>query len=355
MHDNDNLSEEKLKELQRKEVLSDSEEYDIQDRTYNDAPLTRQYILDEQIVGGSELVDEEKKKKQEPPVLIVEEDDDTDNVLIISDQDLDPIIEEPEPAKEPEAPQETEHQDLDPKIEESDKDYIDRDTALTAADHDTFEPVPVKEKKPKETKRSNERGDIPRWLKWAGMIFGFIFVLVLCVLLYLWLTSYVSKDQELSAEKKAYIEMVNKTNQTVMNEDAICKEFVTLTENLMLDIIDADTYREGIVSLSDRLQIEISNFASYPIENTEDSQIKAAIIDYIKNTRSMIDQYAIPDQSSDDLKLVILNDLNQDLDNRDLRHSNLVILIYEQAAIHEIDADQKDQIVMFDIDKNGID
>jgi hypothetical protein len=43
--------------------------------------------------------------------------------------------------------------------------------------------------------------------------------------------------------------------------------------------------------------------------------------------------------------------LNQDLDNRDLRHSNLVVLIYEQTASHKIDADQKDQIVMFDIEK----
>lgn len=350
MHDNDKLSEERLKELQRKEALSDSEEYDIQDRTYNDAPLTRQYILDEQIVGGSELVDEEKKKKQEPPVLVVD-DDEPDDILIISDQDPDPIIEEPGSAKEPETPQKTEQQNLDPKIEESDKDYIDRDTALTATEQDAFEPVPIKEKTPKKEKQPKERRGAPRWLKWVGIIFGFILVVLLCILLYLWITNYVSEDQKLSAEKKAYIELVNETNQIVMNENTICKEFVALTENLMLDIIDADTYREQIASLSDRLQNEINSFVAYPIENPEDSQIKAAIVDYIKNTRSMIDQYAIPDQSSDDLKLAILNDLNQHLDNRDLRHSNLVVLIYEQAAIYKIDADQKDQIVMFDIEK----
>ena len=57
--DRQNLSEEKLKELQRKEALSTSDEYDIQDQTYDSAPLTRQYVKDDVVAKGAQFVIED--------------------------------------------------------------------------------------------------------------------------------------------------------------------------------------------------------------------------------------------------------------------------------------------------------
>ena len=58
------VSEEKLKNLQRKDALNDSEEYNISDDTYNRRPLTRQYVEDDVITKGSEFVDDEELNKQ---------------------------------------------------------------------------------------------------------------------------------------------------------------------------------------------------------------------------------------------------------------------------------------------------
>ena len=73
---NHDISEEKLKELQRKEALSDSDEYDIQDNTYDRAPLTRQYVKDDVVVKGSQFVD-----------------DDDDDVLIVNAPVNKPVLE----------------------------------------------------------------------------------------------------------------------------------------------------------------------------------------------------------------------------------------------------------------------
>lgn len=352
--DRNNLTDEELRELQRKEALSDSEEYDIQDRTYNDGPLTRQYILDETIVGGSELVDEEKKKAA-PPILVVEDESEEKDMLIVSDED--PIDEKPTNDITTEEEildhKESEQEDkniryLKPVLKESEKDYIDRNTALAECDENT---APVAVNKKEKRKKTKEHRGIPSWVKCAGMFLGFILLFIICILLYSYITGYITEKQVLSDEKRAYIELANKTNEIVLNEDDICRDFVSITENLMLGIVTADEYRDSVNLLSDRINVELNSIATYEIVNPEDSQIKAAIIDYLKNTKSIVDLYSQSDLSEDELKLAILKDLNQHLINRDLRHSNLVALIYEQANVHDIDADQKDQIVMFDIEK----
>ena len=352
--DRNNLTDEELRELQRKEALSDSEEYDIQDRTYNDGPLTRQYILDETIVGGSELVDEEKKKAA-PPILVVEDESEEDDILIVSDED--PIEEKPtndittEEAVVDHKESEQENKNiryLKPVLKESEKDYIDRNTALAECDENT---APVAVNKHEKRKKTKEHRGIPPWVKCAGMFLGFILLFIICILLYSYITGYITEKQVLSDEKRAYIELANKTNEIVLNEDDICRDFVSITENLMLGIVTADEYRDSVNLLSDRIDVELNSIATYEIVNPEDSQIKAAIIDYLKNTKAIVDLYSQSDLSEDELKLSILKDLNQHLINRNLRHSNLVALIYEQANVHNIDADQKDQIVMFDIEK----
>lgn len=354
--DKNNLTDEELRELQRKEALSDSEEYDIQDRTYNDGPLTRQYILDETIVGGSELVDEEKKKKTSPPILVVEDESEEDNILIVSDEDpidtkpIDTTIKEESILDPPEPKQEEKAvQHLKPIFKESEKDYIDRDTALAENEEEPTTPAPMRENKVE--KSHDRRRGTPSWIKWAGMLFGFILLIVLCLFLYSYITGYITEKQTLSDEKRAYIELANKTNEIVLNEDDICRDFVAVTENLMLGIITIDEYRDSINFLSNCINVELNSIATYEIVNPEDSPIKAAIIDYLKNTRSIIDLYSQSDLSEDELKLAILKGLNQHLTNRDVRHNNLVTLIYEQADVHEINADHKDQIVMFDIEK----
>ena len=55
------LSEEELKELQRKEALQDSDEYDIQDKTYDSAPLTRQYVKEDVVVKSNNTYSHKSK------------------------------------------------------------------------------------------------------------------------------------------------------------------------------------------------------------------------------------------------------------------------------------------------------
>ena len=352
MKDLEKLSDEELRELQRKEAIEGSEEYDIQDRTYNDAPIARQYILDEKIAKGSKFADDEDRPAHtKKPVLIVDEDEnenEDDIVLIpVCDSDEENIEEVPKNDSDSQSDKAQAEDGLTQATTEAERDYIDRSIALYTNDAENY--VIKKAEKSQNVAKAKQRKSVSALAKWILLIVSLLIVAILCVVIYFCITSYVSESQKMSEAKKAYIELANDSNVVVMNENEICKDFILLTDNLLLDIIDIDEYKENLENLSMRLQSEINTAGSFQISNSEDSQIKAAVIDYLRSTKSIIDRYNDDAVSADDLKLKILMDLNTSLDNRDIRYNNLLALIYEQAENYNINAYQKDNVIMFDL------
>jgi hypothetical protein len=350
MKDLEKLSDEELRELQRKEAIENSEEYDIQDRTYNNAPIARQYILDEKIAKGSTFADDEDRPAHpKNPILVVDEDENEDDIILIPvcDSDEENIEEVPEIDSNFQSEKAQTEDGLTQTTTEAERDYIDRSIALSTNDAENY--VIKKAEKSQNTDKVNQHKNVSALSKWILLIVSLLIVAILCVVIYFCITNYVSESQKMSEAKMAYIELTNDTNVVVLNENEICKDFILLTDNLLLDIIDIDKYKESLENLSKRLQSEINTAGSFQISNSEDSQIKAAVIDYLRSTKSMIDRYNDDAVSADDLKLKILMDLNTSLDNRDIRYNNLLALIYEQAENYDINAYQKDNVIMFDL------
>ena len=142
-------TEDELKELQRKEALSDSEEYDdISDDTYNDGPVIRQFVENEKIAGGAALDDDDDLLSSGTAC------DNQGSNMIDDLPDID-LISDPEDNTDPDPisdPEDTQNQETEPNpevvdaedpisadkpgfqneslIDEQERDYCDRESAL---------------------------------------------------------------------------------------------------------------------------------------------------------------------------------------------------------------------------------
>ena len=136
------VSEDNLKDLQRKDALRDSEEYDINDDTYERGHLTRQYVEDDIVVKGGELIDDDV-------VVVAYDDESHDNEIYVFD-DEDSSSKQPErivdtpavniPKFTPIVPVTNKGDETtknDHVLDESERDYLDRD--YTLKEDDKFE------------------------------------------------------------------------------------------------------------------------------------------------------------------------------------------------------------------------
>lgn len=322
--DKELYTEEELKELQRKEALSGSEEYDIDESTYTSAPLTRQYVGEERFGTQAEFVDIDDSDSNEDIILV---DDDPEIIAIESDE---------------------------PKEEKTSKDdtYTRHDVVASEKEEQRVNEVKKVEKSVRPKKKTAEKGSktvsftIPKWALYIVLI---VLTFMVCVVMYFMIINHVSDQQKLSEDKEEYIRLVNQINEISIKENEICQEFVALTENFVLEVISIDDYRNNLELLSQKIDEQVIELGKIPAANNSHSNVKAAMIDYVKNTRSIIQNAKGDSMTSDDIKLYVLTSLNQQLSSRNTRHQNIVLLVCEQCKECGIEVSRNNNIIMMDV------
>jgi hypothetical protein len=378
---NHDISEEKLKELQRREALSDSDEYDIHDKTYESAPLTRQYVKDDIVAKGSELVDDDGAVLRNGNVKhgdrIIDDEEDEDIIIIeeqpivnippvedINDkytkkQPTKPIFaddeEEPEVKKtEPKLPavKPKKEKKKEPKSENAlakknfdhqdyNRDYIDRENTIYNDDQ-KFEKF---EKSKKEKKPVNLS-----WLKPVVSILAIILSIILAVVLFFFIKGFTSDKQELSPEKSEYIKLVEMTNDAMLVENTISKEFLATTEQFVIDAMSKENYILRLESMYDELNSEILQYSDSRFEYVKDYEIKSLSLEYLRITLKAVESILdIKDQDSMEMKTYILSNVNEQMGSREIQYKNLLALMNETSAKYKIESELQENIIYFNV------
>lgn len=377
---NHDISEEKLKELQRKEALSDSDEYDIQDKTYESAPLTRQYVKDDIVAKGSELVDDDGAVLRNGNVKHGDRimDDEEEDIIIIEEppvQDIPPVedinekytkkptkpvfedidfssddtakeqnlpIEKPKKDKKAEPKSETrltkenfDHQDYN-------RDYIDRENTIYNNEDQQFEKI----EKVKKEKKSVNWG----WLKPVVSILAIILSIILAVVLFFFIKGFTSDKQELSPEKSEYIQLVEMTNDAMLVENTISKEFLATTEQFVIDAMSKENYILRLEAMYDELNSEILQYSDSRFEYVKDYEIKSLSLEYLRITLKAVESVLdIKDQDSMAMKTYILSNVNEQMGSREIQYKNLLALMNETSAKYKIESELKENIIYFNV------
>lgn len=372
---NHDISEEKLKELQRREALSDSDEYDIQDKTYDSAPLTRQYVKDDVVAKGSELVDDDGAVLRNGNVKhgdVIMDDDEDEDIIIIEEppvvnippvEDINdkytkkplnkPVFEEtvseetPKPKKEEaKKVKKTETSLTKKNFEQSEynRDYIDREKTIYDNGDQKFEKV-VKEKPAKEKKPVNLS-----WLKPTIAVLAIVISLILAIVLFFFIKGFTSDKQELSQEKAEYIELVEMTNSAMVVENTIAKEFLATTEQFVIDAITKEKYIERLESLCDDLNKEIAIYSDSRFEYVKDYEIKSLSLDYLRITlKCMESVLEAKEQDVVEIKTLILSTMNEKMSTRENQYKNLLALMNETSAKYKIESELQENIIYFNV------
>ena len=375
---NHDISEEKLKELQRKEALSDSDEYDIQDNTYDRAPLTRQYVKDDVVVKGSQFVDDDDddvlivNAPVNKPVLETEDED--EDIIVIAkppvvtpppvEESIDdkytkksePVVETPkaEPKPKEEVPVEKpKKQDpaknLPAKMKlkepnESDRDYIDRENTIHYNGIAEFERI-KKEKPAKEKKQANLS-----WLKPVIAAVAIILSVILAIFLFGLIRDYQAAAQEPDAVKLEYVEFVELTNKTLTYENSNCKDFKNVTEQFVIDAISKEVFIQKLTEIRTNLSSEMTNYSLKTYDHIDVYDIKTLSVDYLKTAINTIDKI-LAEKDSDviTLKTIILSDVNDVMATREQQFNNIVSLINDTSAKYDIESELQEGTVYFNV------
>lgn len=367
---NHDVSEEKLKELQRKEALMDSDdEYDIQDNTYDRAPITRQYVKDDVVVKGSQFVDDDEN---EDDIIIVAPNTSTTPTLDTEEEDIIVIAETPEtpvdkneasvndkytklePQQEPikvEKPKKSEPTNLPSKYkmkehDETGRDYIDRDSTVHYNGIAEFEKIP--KEKPAKPKKEVNLG----WLKPVLSIIAIIVSIVIAIFLFNFIKDFKSNDQVLDATKQEYIEFVELTNSTLISENTTCKEFKNVTEQFIIDAISKEVYLEQVATMKESLMSGMSIYSLKTYEKIDVYDIKTLTVDYMKSVLNVMDKIlTTKDADANQIKSIILSDANDEFATREQQFNNIVALINDTSLKYDLESELKEGIVYFNVEK----
>ena len=370
--DRQNLSEEKLKELQRKEALSTSDEYDIQDQTYDSAPITRQYVKDDVVAKGAQfIIDDEDDDPfaSERHGDVIMDDDEEDVIVINPPQKEDPPEEEDVNAKYMKksvdelrkAPgfERTQTEALSTEVissnptparktaKENDRDYIDRGITVKHKDTESFEQL---EKQPKVKKQKNMF-----WLKPVLSITAIILSIILAILLFFFIKDFNGASQQPSAQKNEYVMFVNETNKILTVENSTCKEFKNITEQFIIDAVTAEEYVNKVTQLRAELNTEFQNYYSLSISNNLDVyDIKSLTYDYIKIVLNSMDSVInTKDKSSTEIKQLVLSTTSDQLASRENQFTNILALINENAKKYDIESEIQNNTIYFNVKVNN--
>ena len=326
------VSEDKLKELQRREALADSDEYDIRDSTYDNVPMTRQYVKDDVVVKGSELVDGDGE--------IIRPNDGTHDDMIYDDTVI-TFVDEPQidtkPQKQPEVK-------FVPKRFEpisTDRDYIDRNAAI----HEEEQQFKKIEKPKKEKKPLNLT-----WVKPVVCIVLIVISIIAAFGLYDFTANFKSSQQEASIEKQEYIEFVNKTNNVIMAEGNVGKTFQLLNEQFVMDMMTQDEYMRKLKELSSEIMSELQKYTLVDYEHVDENEIKKLTIDYLKILITNINNIVVLENGDvKEIKEYLLNESNDAMVQRSTQFTNIVNLINTTSKQYNLNSQVKDNVIYFDI------
>lgn len=366
---NHDVSEEKLKELQRKEALMNSDdEYDIQDNTYDRAPITRQYVKDDVVVKGSQFVDDEEDdiiivapNTSTTPTLDTEEED----IIVIAEPPETPVIkkeessaddkytksESPKELPKVEKPKKTESTNLPSKYkmkehDETGRDYIDRDSTVHYNGIAEFERIP--KEKPAKHKKEVNLG----WLKPVLSIIAIVISIIIAIFLFNFIKDFKSNDQVLDATKNEYIEFVELTNSTLISENTTCKEFKSVTEQFVIDALSKEVYLEQVATMKESLMSEMSTYSLKTYEKIDVYDIKTLTVDYMKSVLNVMDKIlAAKDEDAIHIKSIVLSDVNDGLSTREQQFNNIIALINDTSVKYDLESELKEGIVYFNVEK----
>lgn len=326
------VSEDKLKELQRREALADSDEYDIRDSTYDNVPMTRQYVKDDVVVKGSELVDGDGE--------IIHPNDGTHDDMIYDDTVI-TFVDEPKTEQTPKIQPEVK---FTPKRFEpinTDRDYIDRHAAI----HEEEQQFKKIEKPKKEKKPLNLT-----WIKPLICIVLIVISIFAAFGLYNFTANFKSGQQDVSIQKQEYIEFVNKTNNVIMAEGNVGKTFQLLNEQFVMDMMTKDEYIEKIKELSSEIMAELQKYTLVDYEHVDENEIKKLTIDYLKILITNINNIiALENGDVKEIKEYLLNEYNDAMVQRSTQFTNIVNLINTTSKQYDLNSQVKDNVIYFDI------
>lgn len=291
--------------------------------------MTRQYVKDDVVVKGSELVDGDEDILNDGVShgdMIYE-----DSVIAIT---------------EPETPKQVPPQiKFVPKQFEPiniDRDYIDRNAAIN-----DDEPQFKKTEKPKKERQPLNL----TWLKPVACIALICISIVAAFGIYKYTANFKSNQQVVSVEKQEYIEFVNKTNNVIMAEGNVGKTFQLINEQFVMDMMSKDDYIAKLKALSSEIMVEIQAYTIIDYKNIDENEIKKLTIDYLKILVNNINNLvAMEEMDVKAIKEYLLNESNDAMLQRNTQFDNIVNLIHTTSKQYELNSQLKDNVIYFDIE-----
>ena len=343
---NHDVSEEKLKELQRREALSDSDEYDIQDKTYERAPITRQYVKDDVIVKGAEFVDDEEDdiviQPTTPPVeedvVVIPEFTPLENKYIKTE------TKKPEPA--PKQPKPMTVSPYKPKLDghpDSERDYIDRENAIYDMGSE-FEKV-------KKTKPKKEKKELNfEWVKPALSVMALVISFLIAFFLFSYIRGMDTNNDNVNYVQDEYVSFIESTNSVLLYENNACKEFRSVTEQFIVDVMEKEDYMSKLKEIKQSLLAEVNTYSLKEYSHISVYDIRILTVEYVKNTTNAIDMLlALEDADVVNIKMAILNNLEDRFNARNVHFNNIVSIIHDTASTYEIESKVNGSIIYLNI------
>ena len=221
------------------------------------------------------------------------------------------------------------------------RDYIDRENTIYNDDQkfEKFEKV-KKEKKPVNL----------GWLKPVISVLAIVISIILAVVLFFFIKGFTSDKQELSTEKAEYVQLVEMTNDVMLVENTIAKEFLATTEQFVIDSMSKENYILRLEAMSDELSEEILNYSETRFEYVKDYEIKALSLEYLRITLKAIELVLdTKDQDNMTMKTYILSNVNEQMSSREIQYKNLLALMNETSAKYKIESELKEDIIYFNV------
>jgi hypothetical protein len=321
MNNKDFLDKE-LSELQRQEALSDNEEYEINDKVYEDSPITRQFVADEVITGTAELVDNMPPVKSEKHGDIIYDVDDEE---IIQDDKQTGDTEIQRPILEDDITSETKikvKKSLPVKqisLISTDREYLDRKSVLKASDQEKFEVI----KKPQKEKKKIEVQISWKFLKPMCSVLLLTVSIILAMVVFNGTKNYVADSQIVNSSQQTFIDEMSDTIKLVTIENNEYAKLQQLTEKYLIDVIGENEYKS---ELSDILNALTEKTNEYIDKDMTILSIQSSTIDYVNNTINIIKEVI---ENTD--KKAILNSFNNGMSKRETLYGYLTSQISEKA------------------------
>ena len=162
--------------------------------------------------------------------------------------------------------------------------------------------------------------------------------------------SMEDSSQQMSSQKKEYIQFVQQTNNLLTIENSTCKEFKNITEQFLIDSITAEAYIANVQNLYNSLSNELQQYKGIITSNIEVYDVKSLSTDYMNITLNAMNNILNnKNKTSMEIKQVVLYYLNDNLASRENQFTNLLALINENSKKYNIESEINLSTIYFNI------